>query len=341
MKKKPTIYDVAKVAGVSPSTVSRTLRDDGYPVAPETRQKVLQAVEKLKYNTYVYENRKNTNLVEKVAVVVPNIINPYYSTLITGIQYNLHSAGIQMFLFNTSGDKSKEIDVVEEIIKSKFIGAIIISICNSHEHIQKLIDSGVKVVACEQNVNLDCNSVTFNYFEGGLMATEYLIKKGKRKIAFITSPLDRQSRIGLFNGYKKALKRNAIKFDQRLVKIADTEKSTGREIFEFINGKEQVDKLINEGIIPDAIFCINDITAIGVIHQLQYYGYKIPDDIGVIGFDNIYFSSMIYPPLTTVDQCTYELGTMVSEILMGSINDPNRGNISTVLEPKLVIRESV
>lgn len=340
-KRKPTIYDVAREAGVSTSTVSRTLRNDGYAVSTETREKVFLAVNKLNYDTKIYDSKNNTNLENRVAVVLPNIINPYYSTLVTGVEYNLHKAGMQMVLYNTGGDKNKEVSVIEEIIESKFRGAIIISICKNYDHIQKLISSNIKVVACEQSVDLDCNSVTFNFFEGGLIATEYLISKGKKKIAFISSPLDRFSRIGLFNGYKKALKRNSIVLDGRYIKIAKTEESSGTEIFEFKNGKEQVDELIKDNLIPDAIFCINDITAIGVIHQLQQNRYKIPKDIGVIGFDNIYFSSMIYPSLTTIDQCTYELGTMAAEILIGSINDPNRGNISTVLEPKLVIRESV
>lgn len=338
---KPTIYDVARKAGVSTSTVSRTLRNDGYAVSRKTREKVLEAVQALNYDTHTYDNISKTNLENRVAVIIPNIINPYYSTLVTGVEYNLQNAGMQMVLFNTGGQKAKEVSIVEEILESNFKGVIIISICEKHEHIQKLINSKIKVVACEQSINLDCNSVTFNFFEGGLMATEYLINKGKKKIAFIGSPLDRYSRIGLYNGYKKALKRNSIKYDEKYIKIAKTEKSLGTEIFEFQNGIEQVDELISEGLIPDAIFCINDITAIGVMHQLQHYGYKIPNDIGVIGFDNIYFSNMIYPPLTTIDQCTYELGTMVAEILIGSINDPNRGNISTVLEPKLIIRESV
>lgn len=338
---KPTIYDVALKAGVSTSTVSRTLRNVGYAVSQETRERVLQAVKVLNYDTYAYENLNKTNSENRVAVIIPNIINPYYSTLITGVEYNLQNAGMQMVLFNTGGIKAKEISIVEEILESNFKGVIIISICEKHCHIQKLINSNIKVVACEQSINLDCNSVTFNFFGGGLLATEYLISKGKKKIAFIGSPIDRYSRIMLFNGYKKALKRNYLKYDEKYIKIAKAEKSSGTEIFEFKNGKEQVNDLINTGLIPDAIFCVNDITAIGVMHQLQHYGYKIPSDISVIGFDNIYFSSMIYPPLTTIDQCTYELGTMAAEILIGSINDPNRGNISTVLEPKLVARGSV
>ena len=338
-KGKPTIYDIARLAGVSTSTVSRALRDDGYPVSLDTKEKVLAAVEELNYNMRLYNSDKDSEV--RIAVILPNIINPYYSSLVTGVEYMIQNYGMEMTLFNTGGDTSKEVKIVENLINSRFIGVIIVSICDNHDHIKKLINSNIKVVACEQSVNLDCNSVTFNYFEGGLLATEYLISRGKKNIAFISSPLNRTSRIGLFQGYKKALKRNSLSLDKKYIKVATSEKSQGNEIYEFRNGKEQVDGLLKDDIIPDAIFCINDITAIGVIHQLQHHGFNIPNDIGVIGFDNIYFSSMIYPPLTTIDQCTYELGTMAAEILVGSINDPNRGNISTVLEPKLIIRESV
>jgi LacI family transcriptional regulator len=339
--KNVTIYDVAREAGVSTSTVSRTLRDEGYPVSSKTREKVYEAVKKLNYDIEIYEKKQEDRSEKRIAVVVPNIINPYYSTLITGVEYNLHVSGMEMVLYSTGGSKDKEVSVVEDIVESKPLGVIIISICENHDHIQKLIDANISVVACEQSIDLDCNSVTFNFFEGGLMATEYLISKGKKKIAFISSPLDRYSRISLFNGYKKALKRNSIELDKKLIKISKTEKPSGVEMFEFKNGKDQIDALIREKNIPDAIFCINDITAIGVIQRLKECGYDIPGDISVIGFDNIYISSMIYPSLTTIDQSTYELGTMATEILLGSINDSARGNVSTVLEPKLIIRDSV
>lgn len=337
-RNKPTIYDIASLAGVSTSTVSRTLRDEGYAVADETRRKVLDAATKLNYTIHRPDLETNSN---KVAVIIPNIINPYYATLITGVEHIIQKSGIQMILYNTNGNKENEKKITEEIIDLKVHGVIIVSIADTYEHIQRLIDLNFKVVACEQKIGLECNSVIFNFFEGGLMATDYLIKQGKKKIAFVSSPLDRFSRIELMNGYKKALKRNSIKFDEKLVRIASSEVNSELEMFEFKNGKEMIRKMLEEKVDFDSVFCVNDVTAIGVIQELKYQGIKIPEDIGVIGFDNIYFSNMIYPPLTTIDQSTYELGTLVAEILLGSINDPKRNYLSTVLEPKLIIRESV
>lgn len=335
---KPTIYDIANLAGVSTSTVSRTLRDEGYSVSDETKRKVLDAAIQLNYIFTKQIDEINRN---KIAVIMPNIINPYYATLITGVEHIIQESGMQMILYNTNGNKEREKKISEEILDLKVQGVIIVSIADTYEHIQKLIDLNVKVVACEQKIGLECNSVTFNFFEGGLMATDYLISKGKKKIAFLSSPLDRYSRTELLNGYKKSLKRNNIKYDENLVRIADKEANSDLEMFEFTNGKDLIKDLIDEKIEFDSVFCVNDVTAIGVIQELKYRGIMIPEEIGVIGFDNIYFSNMIYPPLTTIDQSTYELGTLVAEILLGSINNPKRNNFSTVLEPKLIIRESV
>src|SRR5690554_3255422 len=141
--KNVTIYDVAREAGVSTSTVSRTLRDEGYPVSSKTREKVYEAVKKLNYDIEIYEKKQEDRSEKRIAVVVPNIINPYYSTLITGVEYNLHVSGMEMVLYSTGGSKDKEVSVVEDIVESKPLGVIIISICENHDHIQKLIDANI------------------------------------------------------------------------------------------------------------------------------------------------------------------------------------------------------
>lgn len=173
------------------------------------------------------------------------------------------------------------------------------------------------------------------------MATEFLLRRGKRKIGFISSPLTRPSRKQVYEGYLWALNKYKIPLEEKYLRIAQKEEISLHELFEYQNGMEQVQRMIQANAVPEAIFCINDLTAIGVMKTLQNNGYQIPKDVGVMGFDNIHLSTMILPTLTTIEQSTYELGSMAAEILIGSIHDPGRGEVSIVLEPKLIIRESV
>lgn len=336
-----TIYDVAKEANVSVSTVSKILNNSEHKFKEETKAMVFETAEKLGYerlDSIISNDKKGSN---KIAAIIPDIINPYYASLANGLENALRASGMEMIFHNSHNSRELEISIANQLIKSDCSGAIIISICESYNHIKELIDAGIKVVAFEQYVDLDCNKVGFNYSKGGFMATEFLIKNGYSKIGFISSPLSRKSRLQVFDGYKKALAKNDVEFNENLVKLAASEDRNADIMYDYENGIEQVDMMIKEKQLPEAIFCINDMTAIGVIRKLQDEGYNVPNDISVIGFDNINFSYVIRPELTTIEQSTYELGAMAAEILIGSINDSNRGNISIVLEPKLIVRESV
>lgn len=336
-----TIYDVAKEANVSVSTVSKILNNSNYKFKEETRKSVFEIAEKLGYerlSSKISTDKKGCN---KIAVIIPDIINPYYASLANGLENSLQASGMEMIFHNSHNSRDLEINISNQLIKGDCSGVIIISICESYNHIKELIDAGIKVVAFEQHVDLDCNKVGFNYSKGGFMATEFLILNGYRNVGFISSPLMRRSRLQVFDGYKKALAKYDIPFNENLIKLAKNEDRNSDIMYDYENGIEQVGMMINENELPEAIFCINDMTAIGVIRKLQDEGYNVPNDVSVIGFDNINFSYVIRPELTTIEQSTYELGAMAAEILIGNINDSNRGNISIILEPKLIIRESV
>jgi LacI family transcriptional regulator len=337
-----TIYDVAEAANVSVSTVSKILNNSEHKFKDETRKLVIDIARELGYEKQDYAVTKETlSVANKIAVIIPDIINPYYASLANGLENSLRSSGMDMVFHNSHNSRELEVNITKQLINDDCIGVIIISICENHEHLEALIDSGIKVVAFEQHVDLDCNKVGFNYSKGGFMATEFLIQNGYKKIGFISAPLVRRSRLQVFDGYKKALTKYDIQLNEKYIKLATTEDRNSDIMYDYQNGIEQVSTMIDQKELPEAIFCINDMTAIGVIRKLQDEGYNVPNDVSVIGFDNINFSYVIRPELTTIEQSTYELGAMAAEILIGSINDSNRGNISIILEPKLIVRESV
>lgn len=339
--KKATVYDIAKVANVSVSTVSKILNNTEHKFREETRELVFKIAQELGYekqdNNYRNDNQPISN---KVAVIIPDIINPYYASLANGLEKSLLSSDMNIHFHISHNNKELEVEITNQLINSDCLGVIIISICDDSEHIRKLIDTGIKVVAFEQSVDLDCNKVGFNYEKGGFMATEFLIENGFKEIGFISSPLTRSSRIQVFDGYKRALSKYNISYNEEIIKFAIVDNKIDN-IDDYANGIEQVGKMISDNNLPKSIFCINDMTAVGVIRKLQDEGYNIPKDVSVIGFDNIRLSQIVRPELTTIEQSTYELGAVAAETLIGSLNDSNRGQVSIVLEPKLIIRESV
>ncbi len=335
------MYVIAQEAKVSVSTVSKVLSNAEYHVAEKTRQHILEVAEQLGYSKLYKTYAKREHIGSSVAVIVPNILNPYYASLVTGLEGALQAGGMQMVLYNSRNSRELEIKYATQLLDENLAGVIVASICEQYDHIHKLIQKGLKVLAFEQQIDLKCNKVCFNYKKGGFMATDYLLQKGKRKIGFVSSPLTRSSRKQVYEGFLQAFRKHGLEPEQKYLRIAQKEEMAPNELFEYQNGMEQVREMIQSDSVPEAIFCINDLTAIGVMKMLQNNGYKIPDDVGVIGFDNIHLSTMVLPTLTTIEQSTYELGSMAAEILIGSIHDPGRNEVSIVLEPKLIVRESV
>lgn len=249
--------------------------------------------------------------------------------------------GMDMVLANSQGKLETEIRLIKEAAQRNNLRLIISPVGESFEHISELMEHGAAVIIIEQHLPIPCTSICFNYIKGGTLATQHLIDRGLRKIAFISSPLIKSSRKEVFEGYLAALKQNGIPAEKSLIKIADHEESYLNDVFEYSNGAKMICELIESGVSPDAVFCSNDITAIGALQQLQRLGFRVPQDISLMGFDNIHFSAMTNPPLTTIDQCTYEVGNMAAEILNGNLQNPHRKNLNITLEPHLIIRESV
>jgi LacI family transcriptional regulator len=338
-KSYTTIYSVAAHAGVSPATVSRVLSGSGYSVSAETKERVLASASFLGYNTGGATKKLHRNI---IAVIIPNLINPYYTSLIMGLEYSLRDLGMSMLLMNTAGSLELEKGFIVEILRDEISGVIISPVGENCDHLRDLEKQGVNMVVMEQAPDIDCNRVSFNYKGGGIQAVQYLIGKGCKTIGFIGSPLTRYGRREIFAGYLSALENNGIVKDDRYIRIAKEEYRTPgslAEVYEYSNGISGVQSMIESGL-PEALFCANDITAIGAIQVLQKNGLAIPRDISVIGSDNIPFSAMIYPSLTTIDQSIYEMGSMSAEIMAGKINDKNRRNISATLDPRLIIRNS-
>ena len=337
-----TIYDIAKASGVSSTTVSRVLNNKGYPVSEAAKRRVLDAAIQLGYHPNKrVANKTGSSLF--VYVVVPSIANPYYMQLAMGVEQFLHKrSDVKMVLYNTNGSLEAERDFAADIAcnKQSCLGVIIASISPTHEHLLQLEYTGLRIVAFDQQIGINCNMVQFHYRSGGHMAAAHLINTGRRRIGFISSPLTRFSRREVYAGFCDALEQFGVELDSRYIKIASTETASSDQMYDYNNGMILTQQLLEEGNLPDGLMCINDVMAMGAFRALHTAKVNIPESVGVVGFDNIFMSQIVTPRLTTIDQCTLEMGSLAANILLDSNNKTNQNPVRVMLEPSLVVRES-
>ncbi len=340
--KRPTVYDVAKMAGTSTATVSRVLSNSDYPISKEIRKRVIEAAEKMNYSPNLLGRMLKKSESRDIGVIIPNISNPFYPQLVLGIETEAKKHGFNILLCNSFRDVANEKKYIESMYQKQVKGIILSTIREEHGFLRELCDNGLKVVGFDQNIeDFQCNNVSFDFTQAGIMAVDYLVGMGHKKIAFATSPLSRRSRREIFDGYKLGLMKNKIDFSQDLVYVAEHEKEVENGTYEFESGVDIASKCLASKNMPTSIFAVNDITAMGIIHGLISRGIKIPDDISIIGFDNIELSAMINPPLTTIDQPAFETGRLACKILIEDLEEKESHYFSIKLEPTLIERKSV
>lgn len=337
-RKGTTIYDIARAAQVSPTTVSRVLSDTTYPVSEELRSRVISVA-----NTLHYTPKGKLRPTERdVVVMVPNLSNLFYTTLISGMEASLRMFGLNMLLMNTRADIGLEKQLIAELCSRSSVRLIIAPVLDELEHLQQLIRAATPMVVIEQPAVGNCSTICANHFHGSSMSIHHLYERGMRRIAFLGMPLTRCSRTEVYNGYCSALNELSLPVEQGLIFLADGAPSVDDDAFPFFMGMSLLDRLLEScSPLPDAIYCSNDMLAIGVLRRLQERGIRVPQEISVMGMDNIMFSSVSYPPLTTVDPCTYEVGRIAAETLYAQLIDASRQPINIMLEPKLILRNSV
>jgi len=325
----PTIKDVAKAAGVSISTVSYAL-NGSEKVSEETRKKILTVAKELNYvpNNFAKGLKKSSN--NLIAIVVHETFGPFYDSLIKGIQDTAYLLGYDLIVFIENGfGKNTSVNFLKQKIVK---GAIIMTSLISKENLRELTEENIPIVLLDRNLkNEEISNVLIDNQKGAYLATEHLIKLNHKKIAFISGPEDSYDNSLRFRGYKKALKDHEIIFDKNLVIQGDfTEKSGYNSVSEFLTNTQNY---------PTAFFSSNDEMAIGAMKSIQEKGLKIPEDISIVGFDDIQELRYISPKLTTIRRPMYELGSYSAHLLLNLIEKKSSNN-NLMLDVKLIIRES-
>lgn len=341
MARQTTIRDVAKLAGVSLSTASRALNNPDYPVDPHLRQKVRDAADKLEYVPNFMAQSLRREGSRDIGLVIPNVSNPFYLQTMLGINDVLAQRSYQMILCNTMRNAGQERAYLRQLYERQTRGIIISTVDASSEVVKDYARRGMKFVLLDQLPDgVESPGIHFDSRAGARMAAEYLISQGHRRIAFATMPMTRWTRVEMHKGYRDALLMASLAYDPALVFEFDRDATALNDDPELQAGHNIAARFLADGCPATAIMCNNDMVAIGVIQSLLRGGIRVPEQVSVMGFDDIPFASAFLPALTTIHCPAAETGRLAALMLLDILGN-NTMSVSMNLTPSLVIRESV
>ncbi len=325
-----TIRDVAAEAGVSIATVSRVINGTGY-VSQSARERVLEAMRKLSYQPNAIAQGLRRQETHSVGVLLPRIHESYFSTLVFAIEKTLFAHGYRALFCNTEEDLAKEQDYIAMLLGQR-VDAVVYFIPaeDRRANVEQLLEHGIPVVLLERALpGVPASQVLVANFDGACQAINYLLDLGHHHIAVIstgpeTIPTDRIA------GARAALERAGLDRGLHVVQGAP----------DFETGHAAALRLLAESPRPTAIFALTDSMAVGVLHAAYKLGLRVPEDLSVIGFDDIALASFLIPPLTTVAQPIYTIGETAAHILLAQMSDPDLPPQAVTLPTALTKRSS-
>ncbi|WP_372649775.1 LacI family DNA-binding transcriptional regulator [Draconibacterium sp.] len=329
-----TIKDLARELNISASTVSRALKD--HPdISKETKRAVKELAEKLNYQPNAValslkQRRSNT-----IGVIIPEIVHYFFSSVISGIEDVAYDAGFNVIICQSNERYEREVANAKTLLASRVDG-VLVSISKhttDYKHLENFQNNEVPIVFYDRVVpNIVADQVIIDDFDAAYRATRHLIDSGRTRIAHLGGPMALLIGQNRKDGYLKALKEAGIPADENLIVEADS----------FEKARMAIMKLINQKIKFDGVFATNDLTAIGAMQTIQKKGYKIPDEIAIVGFSDGRFSGITDPTLTSVDQHGYEMGTLATQMLLKRITseDDEYPAETKVLNADLIVRGS-
>lgn len=327
-----TIRDVARIAGVSTATVSRVINSPE-KVGIKTRERVSRAMDVCRYKYNALARGFATRRSHTLGLIVPTITNPIFAESTRGVQDFANEQGYQVILGNSDYQYEKEAKMVEVLRERQVEGLIITTTNLKGETLKSLLDDRFPFVLLYSTVRRGpISAVGVDNFLGGYRATEHLIHFHHRRIAMLAGAFNCSDRsFHRWHGYKRCLKDNHIPYDPDLV--IKTEYSLAR-------GREGVKSLLSLKNPPTAIFCSNDFLALGAMEGARKAGISLPQDLSIVGFDDMQIASSVTPALTTIRQPAYEMGELGAKILLHHIGNKAYKPVHKILETRLVIRES-
>jgi DNA-binding LacI/PurR family transcriptional regulator len=342
-KRRITSYDVARAAGVSQTTVSFVLNEvEGASISDETRQRVLAVAEELGYVPDAAAQALGRGRTHIIGVVVTTLADPFIGTIVQIIESAAHEQGYTVILASSDDIPEREIEAVRMLQSRRVDGVIVTSSRVGALYQERLAQLNVPVVLINSLVQHNGRytfSIGVDNRHGGWLAAGHLIQRGHRRIAYVASPADRGDNMERMAGYRDVLREGGIEFDSSLVV-----QGTGRAGC----GQRALHALLSLNDPPSAAFCYNDMTAIGLMDAARGAGLFLPQDLAIVGFDDIAFAQLSHPRLTTIAQPMAELGEGAVEMVLQLLTDDVEADMpvtdmpvtDVTVQGRLVVRAS-
>lgn len=333
--KNITIIDIAKKLGISASTVSRALSN--HPdVKPTTKKRVLTIAKEYNFKPNPIAQSLKNNKTKIIGVIVPEIKHDFFSSAISGIEDVAYNSGFTILVCQSNEDYKREVINIGSLIQQRVAGIIasISQTTDNSNHFQKILDHGIPLVFFDRvSKEIKANKVIIDNAKSACIAVTHLISRGYKRIAHLAGPQILEICQERLNGYKEALKNRGLAIKDNYIQFGGLDDK---------DGYNSMDNLLKQKVKPDAIFAVNATVAIGAYQRIREAGIKIPSEIGIVGFSNNKIMTLVDPPLTAINQPSFEMGKRAAQILLKMIESKNKSLKfrTIVLNADLIIRDS-
>ena len=335
-KQRPTQADVARLAGVSQATVSNVLNaKESLTITPETRQRILDAARQLDYLPDRTARNLRAQRTFTIAVIIPDITNPYHPAFVRGIQDVALRCGYEVIIYNTDNREEQEREAIKSALQYHVDGLIGILFHVGVEDCRQLLDRGIEVVVNLPEIiscDLPIGILVLDNEAAGQTAVQHLVDRGHTRIGYIDGIADEPPSLIRRRAYRQVLAQSGIEPDPGLAAQGD---------FTYGGGYRAMQSLLAAPQPPTAIFAANDLMAVGAMHAVLDGGLRVPEDVAVVGFDDIALATMVRPRLTTIGTFQDRIGSRAAELLIELINQPGPGRPIVEQMPfQLIVRDS-
>ncbi|WPR74041.1 LacI family DNA-binding transcriptional regulator [Algoriphagus sp. NG3] len=333
---KATIHDIAEKLKVTASTVSRALNNNPR-ISDATKKKVLKAAKELNYQPNNIASALRSGRSKLIGVIVPTANRNFFSSVIRGIEEIANSLNYKVVITQSYDDYEKEMQTVEALLNAQVDG-VIASIGKTTlqvDHFKQILKKGIPLVLFDRVTNeLDVSQVVIDDYYGAFQATEHLIEEGCKRIVHFSSSQNINIYKERKRGYEDALLKHGITVDPELIRFSK---------LQLEDGRASMQEVIDSNIPFDAVFSASDYSIMGAMQVLKENGYKLPEDVKLVGFGDEPFTSFTEPTLTTVNQKSIPMGRITAETFFEILNEKDKINSipkKTILKPELIIRNS-
>jgi len=329
MPNKPSLRDVAKHANVSIGTVSNVLNRPSQ-VSEEMRHKVRKAIDMLGFipHSNNLSSKKEQNI---VGLILPLSNNPFYEELAQGIEDGVAKSGLRVLIGYSREDEAIEMHLLTSMVEAGFKGIILTPVGNRNQVFEKFVEENVRVGFISQTDDyVEQCSVSIDQVRGGYIGVQYLAELGHKKILWASGPMHHHQSNQRFVGITQAAAEFGVEISTMVAPSLD-----------FLTGEHIAPEILSKGQLPDAIFCANDALALGMMNYFYKVGIKVPEEVSVLGYDNVSYAESALVPLTTVSQTPYQLGFTMGSQMIAEI-DAKEGHVHqhVIFQPHIVERAS-